>query len=287
MSVYELSKHPIWVDTMRDYLQPYWDRVLDGGFAESAAMTRLTVDELRSWIMQMYPLIHTFPKFLAEALIKVEDDYSRSFLIDNIRVEKGHAEHWLWMAEGFGLDRQDLLDLASGGSPVILDVQSVTDWLWYINNKGSLAEAVAATSFAIEGVTGDLTRKALQGFEAYGRFPGVVMNARTSRWMRSHARYDDEHPKIALEVIKRYATTERAQQKVMLAGRRSLELLNVALNAAYRAYSVSDTYIKRLVPEVQVGERRREAQPIAFPDRRVGDRRNKANKSAFGEERCG
>jgi len=52
---------------------------------------------MRGWILQVYPFIHAFPKFLAEGLIKVEDDYSRSFLIDNIRVEKRHAEHWIWI----------------------------------------------------------------------------------------------------------------------------------------------------------------------------------------------
>jgi pyrroloquinoline quinone (PQQ) biosynthesis protein C len=223
----------------------------------------------------MYPFIHTFPKFLAEALIKVDDDASRSFLIDNIRVEKAHAEHWLWMAEGFGLPRSRLFEMASGDQPVLRDVQSLTDWLWYINTKGSLAEAVAATSFAIEGVTGDLTRKTLQGFMAYGKFPGVAMDSRTSRWMRSHARYDDEHPKVALEVIKRYATTERQQKRVMLAAKRSLQLLDLAMSTSYRAYSEAPSSTVPEGAELRAGERRRWKQPIGFPDRRFTDRRGK------------
>ena len=104
--MHELSPHPVWVDTLHRFARPYWDALLNGEFAESATATRLTVDELRGWIVNMYPFIHTFPKFLAEALIKVEDDLSRSSLIDNIRVEKAHAEHWLWMAEGFGLQEE-------------------------------------------------------------------------------------------------------------------------------------------------------------------------------------
>jgi pyrroloquinoline quinone (PQQ) biosynthesis protein C len=227
----------------------------------------------------MYPFIHTFPKFLAEALIKVDDDESRSFLIDNIRVEKAHAEHWLWMAEGFGLRRADLLELASGERPALRDVQSLTDWLWYINTKGSLAEAVAATSFAIEGVTGDLTQKTLQGFLAYGQFPGVVMDARTSRWMRSHARYDDEHPKVALEVVKRYATTERLQHKVMLAAKRSLQLLDLAMNTAYRAYSETAANGPAGGVEQRAAERRKRDLPTGFPERRFGERRGRPLRS--------
>ncbi len=278
-SMYELSPHPVWVDTMQQFVRPYWDGLLCGDFAESAAATQLTVDELRGWILHMYPFIHTFPKFLAEALIKVEDDESRSFLIDNIRVEKAHAEQRLWMAEGFGLRRAQLLDLASGERPGLRDVQSLSDWLWYINTKGTLAEAVAATSFAIEGVTGDLTQKTLEGFLAYGRFPGVVMDARTSRWMRSHARYDDEHPKIALEVIKRYATTERLQQKVMLAAKRSLQLLDLAMNTAYRAYSAKVTNIPADGAEQRSADRRRLDLPTGFPERRFGERRGRPLRS--------
>src|SRR5204862_544043 len=147
-AMYELSPNPTWVDSLHGYVKPYWDALLNGDFAKGVSSAQLTVPEMQGWILQTYPFIHAFPKFLAEALIKVEDDYSRAFLIDNIRVEKAHAEHWIWMGMGFGLKREEMLDLAEGNKPVLRDVQSLTDWLWYINTKGSLAEAVAATSFA-------------------------------------------------------------------------------------------------------------------------------------------
>jgi pyrroloquinoline quinone (PQQ) biosynthesis protein C len=226
---------------------------------------------MRGWMLQIYPFIHTFPKFLAEALIKVEDDASRSFLIDNIRVEKAHAEHWLWMGAGFGVTREEMLDLAEGNRPVLCNVQSLSDWLWYINTKGSLAEAVAATSFAIEGATGDLSRAIWTGFESYRDHPGVQWSPRTYKWMREHARYDDEHPKIAMTIVERYATTEKIQKRVMLAARRSLQLLDQALDTSFRAYTPA--------PMVDVdsdrrhGDRRCGQAPIGFPDRRLRERR--------------
>ncbi|MEO8718214.1 MAG: iron-containing redox enzyme family protein, partial [Burkholderiales bacterium] len=168
----------------------------------------------------------------AEGLIKVEDDFSRNFLIENIRIEKAHAEHWIWMGEGFGLNRQQMLSIAEGENPVLRDVQSLTDWMWRVNTKGSLAEAVAATSFAIEGVAGALAREVAAGFEAYGKCAGVNMNPRTYKWIREHAHYDDEHPKFALEIVKHYAVTERMQRQVMNAAKRSLELLNLALTTS-------------------------------------------------------
>ena len=277
-SMYDLSPHPQWVGALHRFIQPYREELLNGEFVEGAVRSALTVEELKGWMLQMYPFIHAFPKFLAEALIKVEDDYSRAFLIDNIRVEKAHAEHWIWMGQGFGLTEREMLELAQGQKPVLRDVQSLTDWMWYVNTKGSLAEAVAATSFAVEGATGDLARKALAGFESYGNRAGVDMSARTARWMRSHARFDDEHPKVALEVVKKYATTDRLQSRVMQAAKRSLQLMSLAFDTAFRAYSMSDTS-ERLAADHRVRERRSREVVLEFPERRFGDRRGRRLRS--------
>jgi pyrroloquinoline quinone (PQQ) biosynthesis protein C len=270
----ELSAHPQWVGTLHEYIRPAWDQLLSGDWAKGVLGGNLTLPEMQGWMLQIYPFIHTFPKFLAEALIKVDDDYSRAFLIDNIRVEKAHAEHWLSMGVGFGLRREDMLALAEGERPVLRDVQSLTDWLWHINTRGSLAEAVAATSFAVEGATGELARQVWPGFESYRHNPNVDFGPKTYKWMKEHARYDDEHPKVALEIVKRYATTDRVQRKVMIAAKRSLELLHQALVTSYQAYSpVSSEVVRPVVVEARVSDRRANQQYILFPDRRLRDRR--------------
>ncbi len=277
----EFSPNPRWVDSLHGYVKPYWDELLQGEWAEGVATTRLSISEMRGWILQIYPFIHAFPKFLAEALIKVEDDDSRSFLIDNIRVEKAHAEHWVWMGMGFGLKKKDMLDLAEGNRPVLRDVQSLTDWLWYINTKGTLAEAVAATSFAIEGIAGDIARKVTAGFEAYRGQPGVEMGPKTYKWFREHAHYDDIHPKIALEIVKRYATTEKMQTRAMIAAKRSIQLLHNALLTGYQAYSPAEDSDETIASDKRATDRREKLLQLAFPDRRFGERRGfKARKVA-------
>lgn len=278
-SMHELSPHPQWVDSLNGYVKPYWDELLNGEWSQAVSAGRLTVPEMQGWILQIYPFIHAFPKFLAEALIKVEDDYSRSFLIDNIRVEKAHAEHWIWMGQGFGLSREEMIELAEGNKPVLRDVQSLTDWLWYINTKGSMAEAVAATSFAIEGATGDLARKVVDGFMSYRDKPGVLMTPKAYKWMKEHAHYDDEHPKIALEIVKLYATTEKMQTRVMLAAKRSVQLLHQALTTAYQAYTPAPVSERRLESDHRATERREARKPVAFPDRRFSDRRGRARRA--------
>jgi pyrroloquinoline quinone (PQQ) biosynthesis protein C len=263
-----------WIETFKSFIQPDWHDLVAGEWATKVATGAWSTNAMRGWFLQLYPFIHSFPKFLAEALVKVEDEYSRSFLIDNIRVEKAHAEHWVWMAEGFGIPRREMIALAEGDRPLLRDVQSLTDWMWYINAKGSLAEAVAATSFAIEGATGDLTKTLLKGFEAYGSREGVNMNPRTTKWLRNHAQYDDDHPRIALEIVARYARTERAQMKVMTAARRSLQLLNLALLTSSRAYSGNAACTVSIVRERRSADRRQTLANIAFPDRRIVDRRS-------------
>jgi pyrroloquinoline quinone (PQQ) biosynthesis protein C len=165
---------------------------------------------------------------------------------------------------------------------VLRDVQSLTDWLWYINTKGSLAEAVAATSFGVEGMTGDLARKVVAGFESYRGRPGVDMGPKTYKWMREHAHYDDVHPKIALEIIKRYATTERMQTRVMLAAKRSIQLLSQALHVGYQAYTPADGLLGPST-EKRAADRRSDrrvvAQILPFPDRRFADRRGRARRA--------
>jgi pyrroloquinoline quinone (PQQ) biosynthesis protein C len=265
-----------WIETLKNYVQPDWHNVVAGEWAANLNNGTWSTNAMRGWCLQLYPFIHAFPKFLAEALIKVEDEYSRSFLIDNIRVEKTHAEHWLWMGEGLGIPRSEMMGLAEGERPLLRDVQSLTDWIWYINAKGSLAEAVAATSFAIEGATGDLSRTLLKGFEAYGSREGVNMNPRTTKWFRNHAKYDDDHPRIALEIVARYARTGRERMKVMNAARRSLQLLNLALLTSSRAYSTGAAPGISTGHERRVTDRRQVQEPIAFPDRRVIDRRGTA-----------
>jgi pyrroloquinoline quinone (PQQ) biosynthesis protein C len=269
-----------WIERLKRFVQPDWDDLVTGEWATKMNNGTWSLDAMRGWCLQLYPFIHAFPKFLAEALIKVEDDHSRSFLIDNIRVEKAHAEHWVWMGEGLGIPRADMMALAEGERPVMRDVQSLTDWIWYINAKGSLAEAVAATSFAIEGATGDLSRALIKGFEAYGSREGVTMNARTTKWWRNHAKYDDDHPRIALQVVSRYAQTERVQQKVMTATRRSLQLLNLALLSSSRAYSAGAVPALVAGHERRGADRRQVSQAISFPERRVSARRAEAISKA-------
>ena len=79
--------------------------------------------------------------------------------------------------------------------------------------------------------------------------------------------------RIALQIVARYAQTERERMKVMTAARRSLQLLNLALLTASREYSYSAPLRSISLVKEPLTNRRRSQQAIPFPDRRIVDRR--------------
>lgn len=65
-SVRNISSHPLWVSSLYEFVAPYWDNLVNGPWVEAIAETRLSVEQMQGWILQLYPFIHDFPKFLAE-----------------------------------------------------------------------------------------------------------------------------------------------------------------------------------------------------------------------------
>src|SRR5262249_11415193 len=108
-------------------------------------------------------------------------------------------------------------------------------YLEQVAAKGSVAEAVAAVNYALEGATGVWTRATLPTLSALGERYGYRATGRSLRWLRAHARYDDRHPVEALEVVKVYATDRSAVAKAADAATRSLDYLGAALDDALAA----------------------------------------------------
>ena len=223
---------PVWIVEMKQELKPYWDAVLKSRIVQEASSGTLSLPQMRGWLIQLYPFIETFPKWIALTIARASDDKTRAFMIDNIRIEKRHAAQWVHMAQAFGITESEIFSVRT-----IPEVDAVTHWLWSINSWGSLAEGVAATNYAVEGVTQGIAKLTVKGFPHYAKMRGINLDKRAYAWMVNHARYDDMHPLQALEVMKLY-TTPDLQEKVIFAARRSLEYLFMALDACYAKYAV-------------------------------------------------
>ena len=226
---------PSWVIDMDHALAPYRQRIWQSRLVQETASGQLSLQQVQGWSIQFYPFIEAFPQFMATYLAKAPDAMSRAFLIDNLKVEKRHAEQWVDMASGFGVSLDELIN-----TPVIAPVETLTHWLWSITSRGSFVESVSATNYAIEGVTQGIAKTMVKGFVKYHGKQGVFLNKKAYYWMEAHAHYDDLHPTEALEIIKCQATTPELKRRVTHAAQRSLEYLSLALDACYDAYSASD-----------------------------------------------
>ena len=234
------TPHPPWVQDMNRHLEPYRNAILGCSLIREASTGMLSVGKMRTWLIQLYPFIETFPKWIALNITKTYDARSRGYMIDNVRVEKKHAEQWVYMAQGFGIDPSML----SSVQP-FPEVDALTHWLWSINTRGSLAEAVGATNYSIEGVTQGIAESTVKGFPNYDGRDGVRLDKKAYWWMVAHSRYDDIHPLQALEVMKLDATTTELQEKAVFATQRSLEYFLLALEACYNCdhtYEVKGAY---------------------------------------------
>ena len=226
------TPNPEWVVAMDRDLQPYREHVWRSKLVVQTATGDLALKQVRGWSIQFYPFIESFPQFIATYLAKAPDPASRAFLIDNLKVEKRHAEQWIDMAKGFGVSRSELFS-----TPVIPEVEALTHWLWSITTRGTFVEAVAAANYAIEGVTQGIATAVVKGFVKYHGRDGVFLDKKAYYWMENHAAYDDLHPYEALEIIKTHATTPEQQERVKHAAQRSLEFLHLALESCHAAHA--------------------------------------------------
>ena len=162
---------------------------------------RLGERETHTFLAGIWPVIEQFPQYMAMNLVKVQygrtqgHDMARRYLIRNIRVEQSHADHWIEWAEASGVSKEDLI---TGQVPMASHVLS--HWCWHTCERDSLAAAMAATNYAIEGATGEWSMVVCSS-DTYENSFDPQVRRKAMKWLRMHAEYDDKHPWEALEII--------------------------------------------------------------------------------------
>lgn len=197
----ELGSYPQWAQDMVTACQASKREVLDHELWAMMRETTLDHAATANFMVGIWPFIERFPSYMALSLLKtrygrsVGDDLARRWLVRNIRVEQNHAEYWLNWAEGEGIARDEVLY----GQPP-RGTQSLANWCEDVCTNGTLAAGIAATNYAIEGVTGEWTQPIYESTAYAESFPSKI-RARTLRWLQLHATYDDVHPWEALEIV--------------------------------------------------------------------------------------
>jgi pyrroloquinoline quinone (PQQ) biosynthesis protein C len=129
------------------------------------------------------------------------------------------------MGEGFGVPPECF----DGYVPSNPAVHALHNYLTEIGANGPFPSAVAATSYAAEGMAQRIATKALAGLERNER-----LGARGRGWLEEHARYDAGRPVLALELVKASLSDRNGgRAHLEAAARRALELLRDALEESY------------------------------------------------------
>ena len=161
----------------------------------------LDPSQISTFLVGVWPVIEQFPQYMAQNLLKVQygrsrgHDEARRYLIRNIRVEQNHADHWMEWALASGVSRGDLLH-----GEVPPETHALAHWCWHTCERDSLAAGMAATNYAIEGVTGDWSALVCSS-DVYEQTFEADVRAKAMKWLKLHAKYDDTHPWEALEII--------------------------------------------------------------------------------------
>ena len=234
----EMTQHPRWVAEFLRRIEPFEQKITCHPYFEQMAAGTLSIKRFRGGLLNFYPMIENFPKYMELIATKLEaekndsGEKTRDWLLDNISVERQHAEWWKNWAVAFGVPSSRLRGEVS--PPAEMDAINI--YLWRICTHGSFVEAIAAVNFAIEGPTGAWTRKVCRSLTKYENIPGVTINSKTTQWVREHAAYDDRHPGEALEIIKWFASTANDRQKATRSAIRSMEYYSLALDACYEIF---------------------------------------------------
>ena len=157
---------------------------------------------------------------------------ARRYLTRNIRVEQNHADYWIDWAEAHGVTRAAMEE---GEAPSL--AFALSHWCWKSCSVDPLPVAIAATNYAIEGVTGEWSSLLCERDTLAMSYPEETRK-RTMRWLKMHAHYDDAHPWEALDIVATLlGRTPRANdvRDVQRSIRRSYEYFEVSLDCCLEA----------------------------------------------------
>ncbi|MDC0713663.1 iron-containing redox enzyme family protein [Stigmatella sp. ncwal1] len=227
------TPHPEWMEGMLVSLRPEWEAACwPGLFKDTADGKHPSLLHWQRVLSNFFFIVESFPKYMGLSLAKTTygqrpgDASARRWLLQNLGVEARHAEWYLdWMV-AIGVNPEQVFN-----AKPLPEILALHEHLVEMCTRGTLAEGVAASNWAIEGVTGVWTEKCEKPFREYAR-DGVRIDGVSMMWLKAHARYDDAHPEEALEIVK--AAVDPGSQeceRVVAAARKSLKLYTAAIEA--------------------------------------------------------
>ena len=209
------NRFPLWLAQVVEDTKPKAQAIAQHEAWKQFSAATITQEKHHVLLSGFWTLIERFPQFLALNLLKCSYgsdsgmNAARGWLIKKLRIEQRHAEWYRDWAELSGISRSKLYE---GHRPAALT--AITDWCWHICESGSLAEGMAATNFAIEGVTGDWSAIVWES-QDYRLLYKETDRKKAMKWIQVHAAYDDLHPVEALSIIHKLLGDDPSKEEIM------------------------------------------------------------------------
>ena len=197
----EASSYPSWAQQLIKDCSSAKARVVEHELYQRMRDARLSPAVMRHYLIGGWPVVEQFSVYMAQNLIKTRfgrhpgEDMARRWLMRNIRVELNHADYWVNWCEAHDVSLSDLK-----AQRVAPELHALSHWCSQSCTSDSLAVAMAATNYAIEGATGEWAALVCSTGVYAEAFP-EASRKRAMKWLKMHAQYDDAHPWEALEII--------------------------------------------------------------------------------------
>ncbi|MBD8491463.1 iron-containing redox enzyme family protein [Pseudomonas syringae] len=250
----EASSYPLWAQQLIRDCSDAKARVVEHELYQRMRDGHLSPAIMRQYLIGGWPVVEQFAVYMAQNLTKTRfarhpgEDMARRWLMRNIRVELNHADYWVHWCQAHDVSLDDLK-----AQRVPPELHALGHWCAQSCASDSLAVAMAATNYAIEGATGEWAALVCST-GAYEQGFAEASRKRAMKWLKMHAQYDDAHPWEALEII------------CTLVGNRASDARQDELRQAItRSYDYMHLFLERcLQPERQARSqpvRGRAAQP--------------------------
>lgn len=210
----EIGSYPVWVQDLVAEMDGLRAGVTNHRVFHDMREATIREKELRTFLVNGWQVVVQFPQYMASNLLKIRygrspgEDMARRYLTRNIRVEQNHADYWVDWTIASGFTRDDLLD--SNGPPMTL---ALSQWCWKSSDHDELAASMAATNYAIEGVTGEWATYVCST-DTYENSFDPAVRKKAMRWLKLHAHYDDAHPWEALDIIATIAGADPSTRQI-------------------------------------------------------------------------
>ena len=229
--------HPEWLVSLIGEVQRYQRAIRECPIIVDLSKGTFLLSQAQDCLIQLYPFVKTFPDWLSLNMDKVSDHGTRLVLGRFVNVLKWYEHQWVFMAEGFGLRRQELFE-----APIRLKVEALNQYMWLVSRRRSIAEGMISLGYSMGSLTRVIAPSLLAGFTQYEQRTGRVFKRKGLSWVRSQARSHDEFIHASLEITKRYVFSNLEQDSVKEVAIRSLAYLLMALEECGAKYDPWNSY---------------------------------------------